>query len=92
MIELVIMRGLPGSGKSFYVQNKMDTEEWPRASTKIWSTDAYWVQAYGEYKVVLEEFGKAHGWCFRNAIECLQAACHSTVKRVGPEYETYRIV
>lgn len=62
--KLVLMRGLPGSGKSTTVQ-KILTEariECPSTVTYIHSTDNYWIRPDGFYDFNIARIGEAHQW------------------------------
>ena len=63
MAELVLVRGLPGSGKSTYIKN-----EYP--SHVHLEADMYFMDS-GEYKFDPAKLGSAHMWCLRNARDYL---------------------
>jgi len=70
-MELIIMRGLPGSGKSTYVQGL--------TKSKIISCSADdFFNVEGEYKFNPALLGEAHKACFLKALEAMQAR-HSVV-------------
>jgi hypothetical protein len=69
--EMIIYRGLPGSGKNFDIERRFTSGEWEGGGTVVCCTDDYWIQKYGEYCFKREEASQAHGWCFRAAIDCV---------------------
>lgn len=70
--KVVIMRGLPGSGKSHYAKNNF-----PGAITL--SSDHYFINSDGEYVYDPAKIGSAHAWCFKSFIKCLTEASSSDV-------------
>lgn len=74
MAHLHIVRGLPGSGKSTYVSQKLDSLD------HAWFEDA-WFEAdmffedevTGEYKFDAKLIEQAHAWCYSNTIRCLRS-------------------
>ena len=58
-----IMRGLPGSGKSTFVQNKIKSGEWDKDSTIVCSADDYMVNAQGDYEFKPVRLKNAHIKC-----------------------------
>lgn len=69
MPELIIVRGLPGSGKSTFVKNYMSTH----SSTNYihFEADQFFIRN-GEYKFDGSLIKKAHEWCFYNVLQALQ--------------------
>jgi predicted kinase len=63
--KLVVLRGIPGSGKSTIVRG-----EFPAAV--VVSADDYFVGEDGVYRFNSADIGNAHGRCFRLFIEALQ--------------------
>lgn len=58
--KLIIMRGLPGSGKSFYVQ-----QNYPDAT--VCSADSYFIGADGVYRFDRRDLRQAHEDCREKA-------------------------
>lgn len=58
-----IMRGLPGSGKSTFIKNKIKSNEWPADRTIICSADDYMVNEKGEYEFKPVKLTNAHIKC-----------------------------
>lgn len=60
-----IMRGLPGSGKNWYIDNGPLLKHLP--NKVVCSADDYFVdKTTGEYKWSAQDIGAAHGWCQAN--------------------------
>ena len=66
MKKLVILRGLPGSGKSTYTRNHL-------ISARICSTDLFFTTPSGEYFFNPALIGEAHGSCCRAVIDAMQS-------------------
>ncbi len=64
-MKIIIMQGLPGSGKSTWIK-----ENHPNAV--VCSADHYFTDPKtGEYKFNPAEIGEAHEACFRSFLDCL---------------------
>lgn len=63
-MKVIILRGIPGSGKSTWVKNN-------HPNAVVVSADDYFTLD-GIYKHVPSEEGQAHGACFLNAIHYIQ--------------------
>ncbi len=61
-MSVMILRGLPGSGKSFQAK-KLNRNH----GSKIFSADDFFMHG-GEYRYVPEDIGMAHTECFRRAL------------------------
>lgn len=69
MRTLVVMRGVPGSGKS-YAARKLADADWDNSI--ICSTDSYFVNyGHGTYKFDPSKLGKFHSNNLRDAIQCM---------------------
>jgi uridine kinase len=55
--RLVLIRGLPGSGKTTYAKNYFNGHIHLEA-------DMYFIESDGFYNWTAERLGKAHSWCF----------------------------
>lgn len=62
-MELVLIRGLPGSGKTTYAKTKYPNHQYICA-------DDYF-ERNGSYKFDEKELYQAHDWCLKKTIECL---------------------
>lgn len=60
MNKLILMRGLPGSGKSFLAEQILT--HYGIESCVICSTDHYWINEEGKYIFRGKELGFAHKW------------------------------
>lgn len=63
MTKLVLVRGLPGSGKSTYAR-----------STKMlhFEADQFFEDMKGNYSYDIKLIAVAHDWCFSNAVKALR--------------------
>lgn len=66
MQELVIIRGLPGSGKSTFAKSNF-------AKHKQFEADMFFVRKNGEYKFDFTKLNAAHTWCQQQVIETLKS-------------------
>lgn len=64
-MRVVIMRGLPGSGKSSWIKQQL-----PDAS--VWSADNYHM-VDGVYRYDPKKAGEAHAWCLKGFLDDLRA-------------------
>jgi predicted kinase len=64
MNEVIVLSGMPGSGKSHYTRGLKDIE--------VFSADHFFINADGEYKFDHTKIGEAHAKCFRDYVEHLQ--------------------
>ena len=73
--ELVLMQGIPGSGKSTVARNLRDA--WKNSplnadySTEIFSTDEYWFEK-GVYRFDPAKSGQAHQWNQLRTLDAMQ--------------------
>lgn len=65
MNRLIIVRGLPGSGKTTVARRMLGP------TGKLCEADQYFVNENGEYHYIPEEAGAAHTECFRNVLQHL---------------------
>lgn len=72
MKTLIIIRGLPGSGKSTYAKT-----HYPDADN--FEADMFFIGDDGKYKFDATKLKDAHAWCFNNAINSLKSESDSDV-------------
>jgi tRNA uridine 5-carbamoylmethylation protein Kti12 len=69
MKYIVIVRGLPGSGKSTWVERVSGRLSWLLCYDYLEcytvSADKYWMRPDGFYDINLRELKRAHDWCFQ---------------------------
>jgi predicted kinase len=65
MNEVIVLSGLPGSGKSYYTK-KLE-------NFKSFSADDFFINEEGVYKFDHTKIGEAHAECFRKYVEYLQS-------------------
>jgi predicted kinase len=68
MAKLIIIRGLPGSGKTTLAKKMADESRLFHVET-----DMFFVHLNGEYKFDPTQIGRAHDWCQREAAKALEA-------------------
>lgn len=88
MMELILIRGLPGSGKSTF------TLKMHRPNDIILEADLYFMDAEGNYNFNREGLYAAHNWCQRATRmylgignRVLVANTFTTVKELKPYFE-----
>lgn len=64
MAIVLIMRGLPGAGKSTWVRRN-------HPDAHICSADSFFVGEDGEYRFDGDRISEAHAWCLRNFAEVM---------------------
>jgi predicted kinase len=64
-MKIIIMRGIPGAGKSTWAKNN-------HPNSKVVSADDFFTNDEGEYIFDPSRIGEADGRCFLNAIHYLQ--------------------
>jgi predicted kinase len=85
--RLVLVRGLPGSGKSTYAKNYFGGHIHLEA-------DMYFVQSDGSYDWTADRLGKAHSWCFEttkimlnNGYDVVVSNTFTMLKELNPYIE-----
>lgn len=76
---LVIMRGLPGTGKSTHVAELVDGMRALGKPAVVASADHHFVGDDGVYRFVPSQIGEAHKQCLRVATEAMRAGAHLVV-------------
>lgn len=64
MARILIMRGLPGAGKSTWARRN-------HPDARIYSADSFFLDEDGEYRFDGERISEAHAWCLRGFAEIL---------------------
>lgn len=72
MSTVVIMRGLPGSGKSTRAHQHAASASEGGKSAAICSADDYFIRS-GRYKFDHRKLGEAHAWCMGQFVAALQS-------------------
>jgi predicted kinase len=67
--SVVIYRGLPGTGKSYMIEDLRRCI--PTQRGLVFSADNFWL-IDGQYIFDPKRIGEAHAWCFRRYLEALQ--------------------
>lgn len=87
MSELVIIRGLPGSGKSTYAKNQYPNH-------KHYEADQWFVDGNGNYNFNANELGQAHKACFgmcdaalAHKLDVVVSNTFTTLKELTPYIE-----
>ena len=62
-VRLLIVRGLPGAGKSYYASR--------RRGYVHYEADQYWVGSDGVYRFDITRLKEAHSWCLDTVTEAL---------------------
>lgn len=71
MIEVVIMRGLPGSTKTTWIENYLEINQPFIRGFSVCSADQYMVNAAGDYEFQVERLARSHANCLRKFIDDL---------------------
>jgi len=75
MRTVIILRGVPGSGKSTFGRNLIEEAKKQQLNTKTVSADHFFNEFGedgGEYRFDRSKLGTAHAKCFRNFIDGMQ--------------------
>ena len=74
MSKVIIMRGLPGSGKSYVADRINLNEDQPDSVTTIVSADHFHTDENGDYNYDPANAGDAHAQCFERFVIALENA------------------
>lgn len=64
-MEVLVMRGLPGSGKSTWIDKHLRDNKY---CIDVCSADAFWIDHEGEYLFDIKKLGEAHALCLKRFI------------------------
>ena len=88
-VKLVLVRGLPGSGKSTVANTIANAGKWFH-----YEADQYFVDKNGTYKWDASKIGDAHKWCQSNTENALKlehnvvvSNTFTTIKELRPYFE-----
>jgi len=85
--DVVLMRGVPGSGKSSFVDKLCRTHDsYDRPDTVVASADDYFVDVLGKYNFDARQLSAAHGYAqatFRKALGARRVIVDNTNVRLG---------
>lgn len=70
MPTLHLVRGLPGSGKSTYISNRLDSLDYP-FSVEWFEADMFFLTDKGYYRWSGAHLSAAHSWCYYNTLQAL---------------------
>lgn len=91
MAQLLIIRGLPGSGKTTYAHNlQCDPDGW--IDTELFEADMYFERPDGIYDFNPKLIPNAHQWCYRKVVESLKSNTSTIVANTFTrkwEYQKY---
>ncbi len=78
-MKVIIMRGVPGTGKSTYIKNNF-----PGAF--VCSADKFFVTGNDEYVFNAAQLGAAHKWCMRQFVDTIIKPYQEFKNLSNPEY------
>ena len=91
MKRLVILRGLPGSGKSTYIRQHLNGPD-----VVVCSADDFFISEEGEYIFDPSQLPMAHGKCQEKALLAMDGCAHHIVidntNTTHGEFYLYRVV
>jgi len=78
--KLVIMRGVPGSGKSTTVEEILDSHDGlDHYFIDVWSADDYFVRPDGVYDFSFKTLKNAHAWCREGVKASMSVGTHLVI-------------
>lgn len=70
--EVIILSGLPGSGKSTYARQLEEQTKEAGNCLQVFSADHFFLDDAGNYNFDVSQIGKAHAECYRKFLEAVQ--------------------
>jgi len=75
MSKLILIRGIPGAGKSTYAKKLFNDSE-----IFMWTeSDDYWLRPDQYYDFNFKRIKEAHAWCFRQTKSWMIRTSHSNI-------------
>ena len=77
--HVILMRGLPGSGKSYFVEKVKKSCERSNVSFAVCSSDRYFTKQNKEYKHSNADVALAHAECRNEFVDAISKGCSIAV-------------
>ena len=75
MPKLILIRGVPGAGKSTHAKKLFDEDE-----IFVWTeTDDYWIRPDKHYDFNVKRIKEAHAWCLHNTRGWMERSKHHNI-------------
>lgn len=89
MSELIIIRGMPGSGKSSLANKLVSMGNASGERWHFFETDMYFTLPDGSYYYCKDVLSDAIDWCYLKTAEALQDGCSVVVAGVFTKHNSY---
>ena len=76
---VIILRGIPGSGKSTFIQKIVQELNLEEDQYKVCSADNYFINENGDYKFDRSKIKLAHEYCGKDFMECLNKSTEGRI-------------